>query len=223
MIKNIKAVAFDIDGTLYPDYALNFLVIPHFLIHARFFICYDIVRHELRKHAQVQDLLVFQSQLLAKKLHTTPEKAYKKTDCIIYKGLRPYFKIIRPYRNVPQTFAVFKKAGLKLGLLSDFPTAQKGSIWGLSDMCDVVVGSEEIGALKPSPYVFGVFADKMGLKPEEILYVGNSIKSDIKGAKAAGMKTAYIMPLWRRILHRPLRIADISFSSYRQLQKIVLD
>jgi len=223
MMKDIKAVAFDIDGTLYPDYALNILVIPHFLLHARFFICYDIVRHKLRKHAQLQDLLIFQAQLLAEQLHITPQKAFKLIDRIIYKGLRPYFKIIRPFKHVHETFDAFSKAGLKIGILSDFPPEQKGTIWGLVDKCDVVMGSEKIGALKPSTYVFQVFAKKMGFKPQEILYVGNSIRSDIKGAKAAGMKTAFVMTLWRRILHKPLKIADISFSSYRQLQKIVLD
>jgi putative hydrolase of the HAD superfamily len=222
-MKDIKAVAFDIDGTLYPDYALNILVIPHFLLHMRFFICYDIVRHQLRKHAQLQDLPIFQSQLLAKKLHTTPQKAFKLTERIIYKGLRPYFKIIRPFKYVHETFDAFSKAGLKLGILSDFPPEQKGNVWGLVDKCDVVMGSEKVGALKPSTYVFYVFSQQMGLKPHEILYVGNSKRSDIRGAKAAGMKTAFIMTLWRRILHKPLKIADISFSSYRQLQKIVLD
>ncbi|OJF76712.1 MAG: haloacid dehalogenase [Treponema sp. CETP13] len=223
MMKEIKAVAFDIDGTLYPDYKLNFLVIPHFLAHIYFFICYDIVRHQLRKHAQLQDLLVFQSQLLAKKLHTTPKRAYEKTNEIIYKGLRPYFKIIKPFKYVTETFDAFKEAGLKLGVLSDFPTEQKGDIWGLAQKCDVVIGTEEIGALKPSRYTFGVFAEKLGCKPQEVLYVGNSKKNDIKGAKAAGMKTAFVMSPWRRLIHKKLSIADISFSSYRQLQKIVLD
>ena len=63
---------------------------------------------------------------------------------------------------------------------------------------------------------------ELGLKPDEILYVGNSAKYDIIGAKKAGMKTAYFEPLWRRIFHLHLKEADISFKSYRHFQTLVL-
>ena len=63
---------------------------------------------------------------------------------------------------------------------------------------------------------------ELGVKPEEILYVGNSAKYDVLGAKNAGMKTAYLEPLWRRLLHKPLKDADISFKNYRQFQEIAL-
>ncbi len=72
-------------------------------------------------------------------------------------------------------------------------------------------------------YPFGIMAQQLGVQNHEILYVGNSIRSDIRGARNAGMKTAYIMPLWRRILRRPLAEADISFENYRKLLKIVLN
>ena len=57
---------------------------------------------------------------------------------------------------------------------------------------------------------------------ENILYVGNSISSDVKGAKAAGMQTAYIAPRWRLLLKILPREADFSFINYRKLQKYVL-
>lgn len=93
---------------------------------------------------------------------------------------------------------------------------------GSRKFCDVVLGSEGCGALKPSVYTFGTLAEKLGLKSEEILYVGNNIKADIIGARNAGMKTAYLMPFWRRLFGLKLRHADISFKNYRQLQEIVL-
>ena len=89
-------------------------------------------------------------------------------------------------------------------------------------MFDVVCGSEALGALKPSKYTFGLLAAKLDVAPEEVLYVGNSISADIEGASAIGMKTAYLMPLWRKIFNKPLPIADISFKNYRQLQDFVL-
>ena len=65
-------------------------------------------------------------------------------------------------------------------------------------------------------------AQKLGVPEDKILYVGNSVKYDVIGARNCGMKTAYVMPFWRKILHIPLKLADINFFCYRQLADIVL-
>jgi putative hydrolase of the HAD superfamily len=50
--------------------------------------------------------------------------------------------------------------------------------------------------------------------PEEILYVGNSYKYDIDGAKAQGLAAAHLTKSapWNSA-------ADFSFSDYRELRK----
>ena len=98
-----------------------------------------------------------------------------------------------------------KENGYKIALLSDFPPEQKKDIWGTAPLCDVIMGSEQCGALKPSIYTFGTLIKKLDLPAENILYVGNSIRADITGAKRAGMKTAYIMPFWRKLFNRKLK------------------
>ena len=45
---------------------------------------------------------------------------------------------------------------------------------------------------KPSKDFFHLAVDSMGLKPEEVLMVGDDIISDIKGAQDAGLKTALV-------------------------------
>jgi len=37
---------------------------------------------------------------------------------------------------------------------------------------------------------FKKFLEKAGVRPEEALFVGDSVKKDVKGAKKLGMKTA---------------------------------
>ena len=66
-------------------------------------------------------------------------------------------------------------------------------------------------------------ADELGVEPSRILYVGNSLKYDVRGSHNAGMKCAYLLPFWRRIFNKPLKEAEISFSNYRQLLNIVLE
>ena len=111
----------------------------------------------------------------------------------------------------------------KIGILSDFPPEQKEDIWGVREKCDVVLGTEAVGALKPDSHSFIELSKALGVPPEKILYVGNSVKYDVIGAKNAGMKTAFILTGLRKLFRIPLKMADISFTNYRQLQKIVLE
>jgi putative hydrolase of the HAD superfamily len=152
----------------------------------------------------------------------SPELAKDKICDICYEGLKPYFLSIKTYPNVYEAVVAMKTAGLKIGILSDFPPEQKGGIWGIRSLCDVCIGSEESGALKPSKYPFGILAQKLGLEPSQILYVGNSIKYDVKGAKNAGMKSAYLLKGFRKLFNIGPKEADISFKTYRQLRDIVL-
>jgi len=218
----IKAVAFDIDGTLYPNARLYAKIAPFFLKNLFFFLKYNKVRKILHRTGPLPDFFEYQARLLAEEMGITSAEARNKIDEVVYHGLTPYFKDLKSYPHVYEVFQAFKDAGLRLAILSDFPPRQKGDIWGTLPLCDVVMGSEECGALKPSSYTFGILAEKLGVPAESILYVGNSVRSDVRGAANAGMKTAYILPFWRKILHLPLKEADICFTNYRQLQKIVL-
>ena len=176
MIEGVKAVAFDIDGTLYPAYRLNVRIVLHFFAHIREFLHFGLTRKELRKTAPVGDLFKYQAILFGRRMKISTPDAENVLDKTAYSGLAKYFKRVKPYDGVVETFAKLKEAGYKIALLSDFPPEQKGDVWGVKDLCDVVLGTEETGALKPSPIPFNVLAEKLGLPPEQILYVGNSHK-----------------------------------------------
>lgn len=221
-MKDIKAVAFDIDGTLYPNWRLYIRIGGYFLKNLKFFLAYNKVRDTLHRTAVLPDFFEFQARLLSHELKISVEEAHEKIDTIVYTGLKKYFPKVKPFKYIEECLQELKAHGLKLAILSDFPPEQKDNLWGFLPYFDVVLGSEACGALKPSIYTFGVLADKLELEPHEILYVGNSIRSDIKGANEAGMKSAYIMPLKRKIFNKKLKIADISFKTYRQLSKNVI-
>ncbi len=52
--------------------------------------------------------------------------------------------------------------------------------------------SEAAQSCKPDQRFFDIVLDKSGLRPEEILFVGDSMEQDILGAHIAGMKTVLI-------------------------------
>ena len=230
MRSEIDAIAFDIDGTLYSDFQLRRRLLP-FLFKKRnihFLIQFGRVRRLIRvwqeenpgkKH---DDFFTWQASLMAPFLSLSTEEARSSIDEKIYEGWKPIFADITPFSYTREAFDAFRSSGLKLGLLSDFLPEQKDDVWGLAPLCDVVMGSENTGALKPSPVPFLALAAALDTKPERILYVGNSVRSDVQGAANAGMKTACITNPLSLALGRKVPGADISFSSYRQLTGIVL-
>lgn len=222
-ISDIKAVAFDIDGTLYRTWKLNLRMSLHFLRHSIFFLHYGIARKELRKLPADKNFINLQNQIMARRLHCTEEEAHKKLDKIVYTGLKKYFPHIKPCKDVVELIQKLKEKGYKIALLSDFPPSQKGDIWGILEYCDVVLGSEEVGALKPAKESFEALVEALGLPAEQILYVGNSHKYDVEGSKKAGLKSAWLISEISDLFGKKSDLAEITFSRYSQLEKIIFN
>ena len=222
------AVAFDLDGTLYPNYRLVLRIIPFLLKDQSLLRALDKARIKLRDSgAYGPDFYDTQARLMAEILGQPEEKVKEKTERLIYRGWEPHFKKIKLFPYVRETLDVFRKKGIKMGLLSDFPPETKLKNLKIDGYWDTVICSEITGRLKPDPASFLEMAGKMGTAPEKTLYVGNSVSYDVAGAARAGMKTALIRP---GILHRARRKTgrsedsppDLTFFDYRQLRDYVL-
>lgn len=86
---------------------------------------------------------------------------------------------------------------------------------GLSDYCEVMIISEEIGELKPHPKVFDTATEQAKVSRDKILYVGDSYSSDIVGGRNAGWKTA-----WYTAMSPPVeedQTADFRFERFEEL------
>jgi len=64
----------------------------------------------------------------------------------------------------------------------------------LREQADAVVLCEENGALKPSPEAFAHATEQAGVAAEEVLYVGDSYRSDVEGGRNAGWRVAWFAP-----------------------------
>lgn len=77
-----------------------------------------------------------------------------------------------------------------LAIISDidnniiFPILEK---LGILNLFKHITTSEEVGVGKPNPKIFEVALSKAQLKPEEAVYIGNSLKHDVEGARKVGM------------------------------------
>jgi putative hydrolase of the HAD superfamily len=96
------------------------------------------------------------------------------------------------YPHVTSTLTTLVKRGIKLALITDAPPKQA---WlrlcqlNLHHLFDVVITSEEAGALKPSPLPFRAALEELGLEPEEAIMVGDWPDRDMKGAQSVGMRS----------------------------------
>ena len=207
------AVAFDLDGTLYPSFRLYAHAFPHMLAKARNLDAYNRTRRELRSNAALYGAAGFraaQAGLVAKRLGIEPAAAATMIDRDFYRGIEELFSRIRPFRGLVPALDAIAASGLRLALLSDLPPRRKLELLGLSDRFEFAICSEDSGCLKPAPQPFAMLASRLGLAPARILYIGNSPSIDVAGAKAAGMSAAIVSL-------RKVKGADLSFYDWRRL------
>lgn len=58
----------------------------------------------------------------------------------------------------------------------------------------VIVDSEVVGIQKPDPGIFSYALDALGIGPEDAVYVGDTLRNDVAGARAAGLTPVQIDP-----------------------------
>jgi putative hydrolase of the HAD superfamily len=59
---------------------------------------------------------------------------------------------------------------------------------------EVVIDSTVVGVAKPNPKIFDHALEPMGLRPDEVLYIGDTYRYDIVGANRAGMTAVHLDP-----------------------------
>ncbi|MDE0023871.1 MAG: HAD family hydrolase [Spirochaetaceae bacterium] len=64
--------------------------------------------------------------------------------------------------------------------------------WGLPELVDAIVVSEEFGAAKPAPEIFRHALHLVGADAAHTLFVGDRPVADIGGAQSVGMRTAWV-------------------------------
>jgi putative hydrolase of the HAD superfamily len=208
----VQAVAFDIDGTLYPNAAMYLKSVPFALRRLRLMFAFARVRRDVRRMRPIDDLALLQAQLLADRLGIDVRRAAERIETELYGEWERILDRVEPFPHVRQCVEGIRDAGLQVAVTSDFPVHRKLARLGLDDLFECRLWAEESGYLKPHPEPFILLAGCLGLPPEQILYVGNSYEYDIVGAKRAGMMAAH---LTRR--PPPDSVADFSFSEYRDL------
>lgn len=197
--KGIKAILFDIDGTLYDKKFMNLYLFKCALLNPFFSISYSKMRKAIRSLDKLDVKPVMRLSEFRRKEAGVIKPGFD--EAWFAKYLKKYDKMnthwINSYRAVPfdnmqNTLKRAKEEGLLLGALSDFPLGRKLDILGVAPFVDYKASAEDYGYLKPNPVPFCAMLRALDLKSDEAIYLGDSYSKDVVGAKNVGMYTALI-------------------------------
>ncbi len=192
----IKAVIFDLDNTLVDFMKMKRRAIEEAIpamVDAGLEITPEIASKmidEIYKEQGIEYQQVF-DEFLNRVLNKVDYKILS-AGIVAYRRAREAALI--PYPHVYSTLNKLLKMGIKMGIVSDAPTKEawlRLAYLNFHHIVDAVVTFEDTGKRKPSPEPFQLILDKLNVKPEEALMVGDWAERDIIGAAKLGMKTAF--------------------------------
>ncbi|MCR4928375.1 MAG: HAD-IA family hydrolase [Lachnospiraceae bacterium] len=116
----------------------------------------------------------------------------------IYRNTRPSLEL---YDDAKEVLDALKKEGKLIGIITDGNAEvqeAKVRLLGLFDIIDALILPDalvikgETHFTKPNPVVYEACLEKLGVKPEEAVYIGDNPLKDFVGARSLGMKTVQI-------------------------------
>lgn len=188
----IRAVTFDAYGTLLRNEAL--VEVPRRIVadHGLSVPVEDVWRlwsdryFEATQVPPFRTLRALQADILAAVLETLGVDA----------GAAPYvdlfFEVTARAEPYPETMAVLGALGAVPAAIVSNADHEHVAAWPVAFPVRFVLVSEAARSYKPDPALFREAADRLGLAPHEVLHVGDSLVDDVVGARAAGLRVAWV-------------------------------
>lgn len=127
------------------------------------------------------------------------ELGIKITDAQVEKAadLRLAYTIrsLKPRKDAISVIEKIKAMGYKVGLVSDC-SPETPEAWPqtpFKGIFNVTIFSCDVNVKKPDPRIYLLACERLGVKPEDCLYVGDGSSHELTGAKAVGMHPVQII------------------------------
>lgn len=182
-----KAVIFDLDGTLLDTLGDLTGAVNHALE------AYGLPTHtEAEVRTYVGDGV---KELIARSCPPDTDEASRQA---VLEAYLPHYAAhnmdkTAPYPGVMELLADLKAAGYRLGVVSNKHAAGVATLTAhyFGDRLDIAVGGDGTRPLKPAPDNLLYAMEQMGVDPENVWYVGDSVQ-DVRTAHAAGVKVVAV-------------------------------
>lgn len=225
---NLKAVLFDLDNTLYDFSSAHKLALralveygqSRFGVPARdFLLAYHQadtqLKAELPTVAACHNRIIIAQrmlELLGLPSMVAPLELYE-----TYWGT--LLRSIKPYDGAVELLSRLHRQGIRTGICTDMTTHiqhRKIAALGIGEYIDAMVTSEEAGIEKPNPKVFFYCMNKLHVKPEQSVFIGDSFERDVCGAFNAGM-----IPFWLNMSNASAPRANFSYKELHSLREML--
>ncbi len=226
--QGITVLCLDIDGTLYPKRMLTMRMLRSSFPSLRLAAAFNWARKEFRRVQEHSDtvpanregLLARQANLVCGRMRcsSSEQKVRAAIENQFYQAWERSFLSIKAYPDLRDALVQAKAQGLRIGVFSDFPLAQKLKTLGIEDLVDFAYSAEDSGYLKPGPKAFSFLLSRIAVQPEHVLFVGDSYGKDCIGANHAGMYTCLLTS--KRQATYPA--ADLIVSTWKEFSSLVL-
>ena len=125
------------------------------------------------------------------------------------------------YPEVTDMLSSLKECGAKIYLLSNAQacfTVKEMEELSLTEYFDGICLSSDAGVKKPSERFFNLLLEKYSLDKSSTVYTGNDYFSDILGARAVGLYTAYIRTYNEIPFEEAKKIASFATDNFKILK-----
>jgi HAD superfamily hydrolase (TIGR01509 family) len=192
----IRAVSFDLDGTLYDDARARPRLLWSTFPRWRTLRVGKRVREELRDRTfdDGAALLHEEARVCAERLERSIDDTRAQLHALFNVKLARVLRGVGPRPGTRALLDELAARGIALAVVSDRGAVrEKLAALGLHDVpWGALVSADDVGALKPSPALFLAAARALGVSPAEMLHVGDRDDSDGEGARSAGCAVAIL-------------------------------
>lgn len=188
---NIKAVIFDLDGTIYNTRGIQMIFSLYFITKLGLLLAFLKARKKLmgrdflNQNSLRKEIIIDMQNKTGK----SEEKCSKFIDSFMVRFVRTLKFLYKPNRNILEAIDLFYSNGIKVTCLSDYSKVEERltALQIDTKKFTILASSEDAGALKPARRPFIEIAEKLNILPEQILVIGDRSDTDGEGAKNCNM------------------------------------
>lgn len=205
--QGVKAILLDFDNTLYHyplchenamqrcfrEYCDRVETVPADAFHQMYAEAKRAVKGRVgAEHAASHSRFLYFQELFEKRLCRTDAALTCEFERLYWAS---FFEQIRLRPWAMDLLKGAKDAGIAVCVITNLTARiqfEKIMHCGLAEWVDYIVSSEGAGVEKPDPRIFELALQKLRLRPEDVVMVGDSLEHDAEGAKRLGIRFLHV-------------------------------
>ena len=204
LIKNVRALSFDLDDTLYDNLPVirnaflalyNYLIEPYPGIMDKYdFNAFISAAKTLRKEQPFNANLNHLRRLHIQQVLSESGYRMDENSDLIERSFLVFWQARQQVTLYSDTLRVLEKLSEKLPLVAISNGNACIKSIGLNRFFNFSINAAATGKPKPDSSLFLLASEKLGIQPEQLIHIGDDLINDVGGADNAGCRSIWIAP-----------------------------